>query len=190
MSPCSPGTHARQLALSRQRVLDTPALLDRDVRAATYVAAGLAAANITWRQRQLPPHITLWAFLLQVLSADGACREAVTRVRTMRVARGQAPPSPNTGSYCKARLRLPEAVMARPAKASGHMSDDNTSVAKPTFTVDSAWGGRTISCDGKSRCARHGSMWPPMRRCPSSCKCASCGCESPAQGFARGCALW
>jgi hypothetical protein len=79
MSPCSPGTHARQLALSRQRVLDTPALLDRDVRAATYVAAGLAAANITWRQRQFPPHVTLWAFLLQVLSADGTCREIEPR---------------------------------------------------------------------------------------------------------------
>jgi hypothetical protein len=168
MSQCSPGTHARQLALYRQRVLDPPALLDWDVLAATYVAAGLAAANITWRQRQFPPHVTLWAFLWQVLSADGSCREAVTQVRAMRVARGQAPPSPNTGSHCKARLRLPEAVMARPTKASGHMSDDNTSVAKPTFTVDSAWGGRTISCAGKSRCARHGSRRPPLRRCPSS----------------------
>lgn len=130
MSQCSPGTHARQLALYRQRVLDTPALLDRDVLAATYVAAGLAAANITWRQRQFPPHVTLWAFLLQVLSADGSCREAVTRVRAMRVARGQEPPSPNTGSYCKARLRLPEAVVAQRAKGSGQ---------RPSPQVPASW---------------------------------------------------
>ena len=109
MSQCSPGTHARQLALYRQRVLDTPALLDRAVRAATSVAAGLAAAHITWRQRQFPPHVPLGALLLQVLSADGSCREAVTRVRAMRVARGQEPPSPNTR-----RKRGPRVRSARP----------------------------------------------------------------------------
>jgi hypothetical protein len=54
MSRCSPGTHTHQLALYRQRILDTPALLDRNVFAATYVAQGPAAANITWRQCQFP----------------------------------------------------------------------------------------------------------------------------------------
>ena len=119
MSQCNPGLHARQLAIYRQRVLDTPALLDSEVLAPERVAEGLAEAHLTWRQRQFPPHVTLWTFLWQVLSANGSCREAVTRVRALRVAQGQVPPSPNTGSYCKARLRLPEAVVAWLAKAAG-----------------------------------------------------------------------
>ena len=56
---------------------------------------------LTWRERQFPPQVTLWAFLWQVLSADGSWREAVTRVWALRVAHGQVPPSPNTGSYGK-----------------------------------------------------------------------------------------
>lgn len=119
MSQCSPGIHVRQLAVYRQRVWDTPALLAWDVLAPDHVAQGLAEANITWRERQFPPQVTLWAFLLQVLSADGSCREAVMRVRALRVAHGQGPPSPNTGRYCKARGRLPEAVVARLAQRSG-----------------------------------------------------------------------
>ena len=73
-----------------------------------------------------PPHVTVWAFLLQVLSADGSCREAVTRVRAFRAAQGQPLPSANTGSYCKARSRLPEAVLARLANDSGHLLSQQT----------------------------------------------------------------
>ena len=119
MSQCSPGLHARQLMVSRQRVLATPAFLDSEALAPDQVAAGLAEANLTWRARQFPPQVTLWAFLWQVLRADGSCRDAVTRVRALRVAQGQVPPSHNTGSYGKARLRLPEAVVARLAQAAG-----------------------------------------------------------------------
>lgn len=119
MSQCIPGLHAHQLARYRQRVSETPALLDSDVLAPEPVAKERAAANITWRQRHFPPHVTLWTFLLQVLSADGSCREAVTRMRALRVARGQMPPSPNTGSSCKARRRLPETVVARLAQEAG-----------------------------------------------------------------------
>jgi hypothetical protein len=119
VSQCHHGRHARPLLVYRQRVLATPALLDSDVLAPDQVAAGLAEANFTWRERQFPPQVTLGALLLQVLSADGSCRAAVTRGRALRVAQGQGPPSPNTGSYGKARLRLPEAVVARLAQAAG-----------------------------------------------------------------------
>jgi hypothetical protein len=138
MSQCSPGLHARQLTVYRQRLLATPALLDSDVLAPDHVAAGLAEANLTWRERQFPPQVTLWAFLLQVLSADGSCRAAVTRMRALRVAHGQVPPSPNTGSYCKARLRLPEAVVARLAQAAGQRLSHQT-------PVEWQWKGRRVT---------------------------------------------
>ena len=60
-----------------------------------------------------PPTITLWAFLAQVLDADGSCRQAVSRVIAFFQQQGLAPPSPETGAYCKARLRLPEGLLAR-----------------------------------------------------------------------------
>jgi hypothetical protein len=60
-----------------------------------------------------PPTVTLWAFLAQVLDADGSCRQAVSRVIAFFQQRGLAPPSPETGAYCKARLRLPEGLLAR-----------------------------------------------------------------------------
>jgi hypothetical protein len=96
-----------------------PSLLATEVLAPDQVAEDLAEAHVTWRERQFPPQVTLWTFLLQVLSLDGSCREAVTRVRALRAAHAQVLPSPNTGSYCKARLRLPEAVVARLAQAAG-----------------------------------------------------------------------
>lgn len=61
-----------------------------------------------FRNRVFDPMTTLFAFLSQVLSPDGSCKEAVARVNFERIARGQKPTSPDTGAYCKARDRLPE----------------------------------------------------------------------------------
>lgn len=52
--------------------------------------------------------MTLWAFLSQVLSEDGSCREAVSRVIAHCGRRKQKTPSTRTGAYCKARQRLSE----------------------------------------------------------------------------------
>lgn len=60
-----------------------------------------------------PPTLTLWAFLAQVLDADGSCRQAVSRVIAFFQQRGLTPPSPETGAYCRARLRLAEGLLAR-----------------------------------------------------------------------------
>jgi hypothetical protein len=43
----------------------------------------------------------------------------VTRLRAFQVAQGALPGSPNTGSYCKARGRLPEAGVAHLAQEVG-----------------------------------------------------------------------
>jgi hypothetical protein len=63
--------------------------------------------------------ITLWAFLSQVLDADGSCRQAVSRVIAFCKLKGLAPPSPKTGAYCKARMRLPEGLLARLVRQTG-----------------------------------------------------------------------
>lgn len=61
------------------------------------------------------PAVTLWAFLSQVLFKDEqrSCAAAVARVVVLLVALGKAPPSDNTGAYCRARAKLPERVLRR-----------------------------------------------------------------------------
>jgi hypothetical protein len=96
----------------RQRVAAVPALLECETLSRAHVTQVWQETKGKGRERLFPPAVTVWTFLLQVLSPDGSCREAVTRLRAFQVAHGEAPCSPNTGSYCKARARLPEAVVA------------------------------------------------------------------------------
>lgn len=49
---------------------------------------------------------TLWLFVGQALSADGACQDAVARCLSERTALGAPQCSLNTGPYCRARQRL------------------------------------------------------------------------------------
>lgn len=51
------------------------------------------------------------AFSLQVLSDDHSCRDAVSRIIAHRATQGIEACSPNTASYCNARIRLPTDVL-------------------------------------------------------------------------------
>ncbi|HKB39772.1 MAG TPA: IS4 family transposase [Gemmataceae bacterium] len=68
------------------------------------------------RDRLFSPVTTSWGFLSQVLSDDHSCRDTVSRIIAHRAASGLAPCSPNTASYCNARVRLPTAVLRTLAK--------------------------------------------------------------------------
>ena len=100
----------RQLQTYRHQALAAPTMLDDGTLAPFQVAEILSQEGFQGRNRLFPPYVTLWTFLLQVLSPDGSCREAISHVRPWMIAKGQTPCSPNTGSYCKARIRLPEGV--------------------------------------------------------------------------------
>jgi putative transposase len=65
------------------------------------------------------PAVTLWAFLSQVLEDDKSCRAAVGRVQALQVASGQEPCSLDTAAYCRARAKLPAAVLQRLALEAG-----------------------------------------------------------------------
>lgn len=67
-------------------------------------------------------HVTLWAFLSQVLCAKEhrSCAAAVARVVVLCVALGHKPCSDNTGAYCRARLRLPLVLIQ---KLTDHVAD-------------------------------------------------------------------
>jgi hypothetical protein len=61
------------------------------------------------------PAVTLWAFLSQVLHAgvNRSCLAAVGRVGVMLVVMGRPRCAQNSGPYCRARGRLPVAVIER-----------------------------------------------------------------------------
>lgn len=73
----------------------------------------LATEKIKYRNRLFNQVVTLWAFLSQVLDADKSCSNAVSRVMAWLSSAGSELPSADTGSYCKARARLPENVLLR-----------------------------------------------------------------------------
>src|SRR5215213_9116741 len=103
----------RQVAAHHHRLLHAPGLPFSDALDHQLVRQALDAEHVSFRDRIFSPLVTLWTFLSQCLDPDHCCRQAVARVLAWRTARGLPPCSTNTGSYCAARARLPEGVLAR-----------------------------------------------------------------------------
>ncbi len=68
--------------------------------------------------------MTLKAFISQVLSADGSCRQAVSQVLSERICQGEKANSVNTSSYCKARNDLPLEPLIHAVKETGKTLHD------------------------------------------------------------------
>ncbi len=71
------------------------------------------------RDTVFTPLITLRAFIFQVLSSSGSCKESVAHVLLERIQGGFSANSVNTGPYCKARSRLSLAHLIEAVTASG-----------------------------------------------------------------------
>jgi hypothetical protein len=104
-TPQSPG-------LFRSLVLD-PALLLAQALSDRDLARGIDEEAGTTADRIFTPLVTTALFLAQVLSDDHSCRAAVARLLAWRASRGLPACSPDAGGYCKARKRLPEALLPR-----------------------------------------------------------------------------
>jgi Transposase DDE domain len=88
------------------------------------VDAACRAIGHQWRERVYLPWITLSLFLSQVLSDDHSCDEAVDRFQKFRHEQGLPPVSPETTSYCDARLRLPEGLFWELVRGTGRAIHD------------------------------------------------------------------
>jgi hypothetical protein len=108
-----------------------------DVLPAEAIRDALGTLAVTWRDRLFTPVVTLWLFLSQVLGKDHSCLSAVARLLAYRAGRGLAPCSARTGSYCKARQRLPESL---PAQLVRHSGADLHGQAPPAWL----WRGRPV----------------------------------------------
>lgn len=71
------------------------------------------------RERVFPSTETLSMFLAQALSADRSCQKAVNDTAVKRLARGLPRCSTHTGAYCRARQRLPMAMLSTLVRQTG-----------------------------------------------------------------------
>ncbi len=71
------------------------------------------------RERLYPPTVTLSMFIQQVLSEDGSCQRAVNGWAAQCTAEGLPFQSVRTGGYCRARQRLPLAMVQSLTRVSG-----------------------------------------------------------------------
>src|SRR5262249_20248796 len=110
--------------LARQEGLPFLAILSRST-----VAAACRALGHQWRERVYLPWITLSLFLSQILSDDHSCDEAVDRFQKFRHDHGLPPVSPETTSYCDARLRLPEGLFWELVRRTGHAIHEKADIS-------------------------------------------------------------
>lgn len=66
-----------------------------------------AKHNIDFRDRVMPPDVTLMAFCSRLIDKDRFCREAVSRINHDRDNQGLTKASSSTSAYCQARAKLP-----------------------------------------------------------------------------------
>ncbi len=69
---------------------------------------------------------TFWAFLGQVLDADGGCKEVVRKLQSYASLKGTKLPSSSTASYCTARKKLDEQTLTDIFQYTAERSDSST----------------------------------------------------------------
>ncbi len=106
------------------------------------------------------PSLTLFGFLSQVVASGvhRSCAAAVERIRSMCLAAGIRAPSPDTGAYCRARVKLPNVVMR-------HLTYQVADVLEARIPADWLWHGRHVKIvDGSTLMApdtdANQAAWP------------------------------
>ena len=119
---------SRQSALQqahRQRLARQPGLPFAGFLSSAEIEQAMPAGSI-WRERLYTPVITVWVFLSQVLDQDHSCRQAVARFLAWLVAWGKPACSEDTGAYCMARQRLPEATLSQLTRQTGRRLEEHS----------------------------------------------------------------
>jgi Transposase DDE domain len=109
-----------------------------DVLDAGMIDQALTAEGVTSYERIYSPLVTICLFLSQVIDPDHSCRAAVARLIVWLAVNNRKACAPDTSSYCEARLRLPEGVIARLVRETARRTDDRASDAW-------LWKGRSVT---------------------------------------------
>jgi len=100
VSSLNNGRFRRQISFLRQQFLQDGESVFANVLSDSCLVEALRTNEVEWRDRVFSPMVTLWVFLIQVLSADHSCRAAVARLVAHRVSQGRPPCSAETSAYC------------------------------------------------------------------------------------------
>lgn len=130
-------THGRVTHQVRSQLTKTRDLCMETLLPKQQVKRAIARHGVRFRQCLYTPLVTLWTFLYQALSEDHSCRAAVAKLLAFVSLGGNESASAKTDPYCKARERLPEALMADLARQSGQTLQDR-------FPSTGMLGGRPI----------------------------------------------
>jgi DDE family transposase len=128
MAHATPSPQCRQVGQLRQRFVHAPALPFAELLPQGLAEQIIRDEAVSFRERLFSPLVTLWVFLSQVLDPDHSCRQAVARFLAWRTAHGLAACSTDTAAYCRARGRLPEAVLARLTRATGQKTQERAPI--------------------------------------------------------------
>lgn len=118
------------------------------------------------RRRFFSKENTFWAFLSQVLDADGGCQEVVRKVQAIAALKSMPIPSSSTTAYCKARQKLEhselEAIFCHTASQLGQHSESSRLNGRRVVVVD----GTGVSMPDTRE---NQAVWPQQRHQKPGC---------------------
>jgi hypothetical protein len=125
MAHCTPFRLTQHLRALRNQFLQHGSNTYAELLPDQRIRDALDHEGVTFRNDLYNPLVTLRRFLAQTLSPDPSCRAAVARFLAERATDGLPVPSADPGGYCKARARLPQAVLARLTRQTGQQLADD-----------------------------------------------------------------
>ena len=104
---------------------------------AVQVRSACAAAGYQDQATVYTSPVVVHTFLAQILAADRSCQQAVAAVAAHRAAQGIASCSLDTGGYCKARQRIPEAAFTT-------LMQQSAAAIEARVPAAALWNGRRV----------------------------------------------
>lgn len=135
-----------------------------------------ASSGALSRRRIYSKENTFWAFLSQVLDADGGCKEVVRKLQAFAALKLDKQPSSSTAAYCKARQKLDqvtlESILKHTAEGIHAVADSDRLNGRRVVVVD----GTGISMPDTEQ---NQEKWPQQRHQKPGCgfpQAAICAC--------------
>jgi hypothetical protein len=113
----------QQVDLFRRQFAQHASLPFSGVLPAQVVITLLESLGISFYNSMYSPVTVLWLFLSQVIHPNPTLAVTVESFLAWRVAQGMSPCSTDTGAYARARLRLPEALLAALTRHTGREAE-------------------------------------------------------------------
>jgi hypothetical protein len=123
VSDCTRWTFQEKIDWLRRQFAQHASLPFAQVLPAAVIVACLDSLGLRFYHSMYDPVTVLWLFLSQVIHSNPTLAVVVEGFLAWRLAQGLSPCSTDTGAYCKARQRLPEALLAMLTRHTGREAE-------------------------------------------------------------------